>query len=85
MAFARSAPAAAGGCAPAAPPGWPRYAVPLTLTLTLTLTLALTLTRTARETLGAKPPCAFGTYPTREAGARSPYVPYGGPAAYVSA
>ena len=24
-------------------------------------------------------------YPTREAGTRSPYVPYGGPGAYVSA
>ena len=34
---------------------------------------------------GGKPPCASGTYPTREAGARSPYVPYGGPAAYASA
>ena len=28
---------------------------------------------------GGKPPCASGTYPTREAGTRSPYVPYGGP------
>ena len=28
---------------------------------------------------GGQPPCASGTYPTREAGARSPYVPYGGP------
>ena len=32
-----------------------------------------------------KPPCASGTYPTREAGTRSPYVPSGGPGAYVSA
>ena len=28
---------------------------------------------------GGKPPCASGTYPAREAGARSPYVPNGGP------
>ena len=34
---------------------------------------------------GGKPPCASGTYPTREAGTRSPYVPYGGPGAYASA
>ena len=26
-----------------------------------------------------EPPCASGTCPTREAGTRSPYVPYGGP------
>ena len=32
-----------------------------------------------------KPPCASGTYPTREAGTRSLYVPNGGPGAYVSA
>ena len=34
---------------------------------------------------GGKPPCASGTYPTREAGTRGPYVPYGGPGAYASA
>ena len=34
---------------------------------------------------GGKPPCASGTYPTRETGTRSPYVPNGGPGAYVSA
>ena len=28
------------------------------------------------------PPCASGTYPTREAGTRSPYVPNGGRGAY---
>ena len=28
---------------------------------------------------GGKAPCAFGTYSTREAGTRSPYVPNGGP------
>ena len=32
-----------------------------------------------------KPPCASGTYTTREAGKRSPYVPYEGPGACVSA
>ena len=50
-------------------PGLPRYAV-----------------RTQRQWgPGGKPPCASGTYPTREAGTRSPYVPCGGPGAYVSA
>ena len=34
---------------------------------------------------GGKPPCASGTYSTREAGTRSPYVPYGGAGACVSA
>ena len=34
---------------------------------------------------GGKPPCASDTYPTREAGTRSPYVPYGGAGAYASA
>ena len=34
---------------------------------------------------GGKPPCASGTYSKREAGARSPYVPFGGAGAYVSA
>ena len=34
---------------------------------------------------GGKPPCAYGTYPTREAGTRRPYVPCGGAGAYVSA
>ena len=34
---------------------------------------------------GDKPPCASGTYPTREAGTRSPYVPNGGAGAYASA
>ena len=34
---------------------------------------------------GGKPPCAAGTYSTREAGTRSLHVPYGGPGAYVSA
>ena len=28
---------------------------------------------------GGKPPCASGTYPTREAGTRSLYVPYEAP------
>ena len=32
-----------------------------------------------------KPPCASGTYATREAATRSLYVPYGGPGAYASA
>ena len=32
---------------------------------------------------GGKPPCASGTHTTREAGTRSPYVPFGGPGAYV--
>ena len=34
---------------------------------------------------GGKPPCASGTYSTREAGTRSLYAPYGGAGAYVSA
>ena len=34
---------------------------------------------------GGRPPCASGTYTTREAGTRSPYVPNGGRGAYVSA
>ena len=34
---------------------------------------------------GGRPPCASGTYTTREAGTRSLYVPNGGPGAYVSA
>ena len=34
---------------------------------------------------GGKPPCASGTYTTREAGTRSLYVPNGGAGAYVSA
>ena len=34
---------------------------------------------------GGKPPCASSTYPTREAGTRSPYVPYGGAGACASA
>ena len=34
---------------------------------------------------GGTPPCASGTYPTREAGTRSPYVPDGGAGAYASA
>ena len=32
-----------------------------------------------------EPPCASGTCPTREAGTRSPYVPYGGAGAHASA
>ena len=34
---------------------------------------------------GGKPPCASGTYPAREAGTRSLYVPNGGAGAYASA
>ena len=35
--------------------------------------------------LGCRPPCASGTYSTREAGTRRLYAPYGGPGACVSA
>ena len=41
--------------------------------------------RTGTRGPGGKPPCASGTYPTREAGMRSLYVPNGGPGAYASA
>ena len=62
------------------PPGVPRYAV---------RTVRPRLVRVPRTYStwgpGGKPPCASGTYPTREAGTRSPYVPNGGPGAYVSA
>ena len=76
-------------CAPSRPrrrrrlaraPGLPRYAV---------RTQRPRLVRVPRtystRGRGGKPPCASGTYPTREAGTRSPYVPNGGAGAYVSA
>ena len=56
-------------------PGVPRYAV-------------LTAEAGARSQYstwgpGGRPPCASGTYPTREAGTRSLHVPNGGAGAYV--
>ena len=38
-----------------------------------------------RGSRGGKPPCASGTYTTREAGTRSLCARYGGTGAYVSA
>ena len=38
-----------------------------------------------RGSCGGKPPCASGTYTTREAGTRSLCARYGGAGAYVSA
>ena len=40
--------------------------------------------RTVRGALGASRPVRPVTYPTREVGTRSPYVPHGGPGACVS-
>ena len=66
--------------APLLRPGVPRYAVRM---------VRPWLVRVPRTYStwgpGGKPPCASGTYPTREAGTRSPYVPNGGPGEYVSA
>ena len=61
-------------------PGVPRYAV-----RTVRPWLVRVPSTYSTRGPGGKPPCASGTYPTREAGTRSLYVPNGGAGAYVSA
>ena len=61
-------------------PGVPRYAV-----RTVRPRLVRVPSTYSTRGPGGKPPCASGTYPTREAGTRSLYVPNGGPGAYASA
>ena len=58
-----------------APPGVPRYAVRAVRAARPRL-VRVPSTYSTRGP-GGKPPCASGTYPTREAGTRSPYVPNG--------
>ena len=76
----RTAHARADGAARLIAPGLPRYAV---------RTQRPRLVRVPRTYStwgpGGKPPCASRTYSTREAGTRSPYVPYEGAGAHVSA
>ena len=61
-------------------PGVPRYAV-----RTVRPRLARAPSTCSAWRPGGRLPCASGTYTTREAGTRSPYVPNGGTGAYVSA
>ena len=67
-------------CAVVSAPGVPRYAV-----RTVRPWLVRVPSTYSTRGPGVKPPCASGTYPTREAGTRSLYVPDGGPGAYASA
>ena len=76
----RSAGRAAPSTAWPPRPGSPRYAV-----RTVRPRLVRVPSTYSTWGPGGRPPCASGTYPTREAGTRSPYVPNGGAGACVSA